>query len=81
MGDVMNMRLTLDQAAYYSIQIQGTLDQDWADQFGELRVYTIQQEDPGGATMTTVVGKVTDQAALAGLLNLLYSLQLSLIHI
>jgi hypothetical protein len=77
----MSRRLSIDKSAYYSIQILGVLDQDWADQFGELQVHITQPETNSGAAMTTVVGQVTDQAALVGLLNLVYNLQLPLLSV
>lgn len=77
----MEKSLSLDDAAYYSIQIQGVLNQDWADQFGDLQVYITDPHKASKAAVTTIVGRVTDQAALAGLLNLAYNLQLPLLSV
>jgi hypothetical protein len=77
----MNNILSLDDSAYYSIQIQGVLDQDWADQFGDLKVYITQPQKTSRTAVTTIVGRVTDQAALAGLLNLAYNMRLPLLSV
>lgn len=77
----MDKILSLDDGAYYSIQIQGVLDQDWAEQFGELQVYITQPQKTSRTVVTTIVGRVRDQAALAGLLNLAYSMQLPLLSV
>jgi hypothetical protein len=77
----MEKTLSLDDGAYYSIQIQGVLDQDWADQFGDLQVYITGSQKTSKTAVTTIVGRVTDQAALAGLLNLAYNLRLPLLSV
>ncbi|MFN2122392.1 MAG: hypothetical protein ACK2U0_18515 [Candidatus Promineifilaceae bacterium] len=78
---VMDNRLSHDSSAYYSIQFQGVLDQNWADQFGHLKVLTFYSSDSHRPPVTTVVGEVVDQAALAGLLNLVYDLGLPLLSV
>ncbi len=77
----MTNKLSIDSKAYYSIQLQGILDQNWADQFGNLRVLTFPSTDAKRPPLTTVVGEVLDQAALSGFLNLVYDLGLPLISV
>ena len=71
---VANKRLTPDCPAFYSIQVQGMLDPTWAEQFGDMRLFTTVGETSGLPPVTTIIGRVTDQAALAGLLSLAYNL-------
>ncbi len=78
---MMARRLSHDGSAYYSIQLQGILDQSWADNFGNLKVQTFSSNDSHRPPVTTVVGEVVDQAALAGLLNLVYDLGLPLLSV
>ena len=77
----MNSSLSLNGIAYYSIQLRGILDQDWADPFGDLRVFTTFIQESERAPVTTIVGGVADQAALSGFLNLVYSLGLPLLSV
>jgi hypothetical protein len=71
----MTDRKTLgqDQPAAYRIQVQGRLSQRWADWFEGLAV---THPDP---MVTTLTGVVTDQAALLGILQRLYTLGLPLL--
>jgi hypothetical protein len=77
----MKKELSINSGAIYSVQLQGVLDQSWVDQFGSLQAQTFQGGDPGRPPVTTVVGQVADQAALAGLLNLAYSLGMPLLSV
>lgn len=77
----MSDRISIDSGAYYSIQLQGVLDQGWADQFGELKVSTYRSVNNRQPPVTTVVGEVVDQAALAGFLDLVYNMRLPLLSV
>lgn len=77
----MEGKLSIDGKAYYSIQLQGALNQDWADQFGNLKVLIYPSNDAVRPPVTTIVGEVFDQAALTGFLNLVYDLGLPLISV
>lgn len=77
----MDKHLSHDSKAYYSIHLQGVLDQSWADQFGDLKVLTFPTSDAQRPPVTTIVGEVIDQAALAGFLNLVYDLGMPLISV
>ncbi len=77
----MNDSPSIDGKAYYSIQLQGALDQNWADQFGDLKAITFQAKESFRSPVTTIVGEVFDQAALLGLLNLVYDLGLPLLSV
>ena len=72
------MELTLDTPARYRIRVKGYLDSSWSDRLGGLDITTSSQEDVG-PTVTTLRGDRLDQAALAGVLNTLYSLHLPLL--
>lgn len=77
----MEKYLSFNSSAYYSIQLQGALDQNWADQFGSLKVLTFHANDSQRPPVTTVIGEVVDQAALAGFLCLVYDLGLPLLSV
>jgi hypothetical protein len=77
--DTMNPPLSLDSPAFYRITLQGLLDPSWAYELGHLRVqHRIQGANP---PTTTITGEVADQAALAGVLSLVYSLGYPLISV
>lgn len=59
----------------YRIEIQGQLDESWSDWFNGL---TIQA---GSAGSTTLTGSVADQAALQGILQRIWSLNLVLLSV
>jgi hypothetical protein len=59
--------------------VQGQLDRTWADWFDGMVVESIRR--PEGETQTIITGPVTDQAALRGLLNKLWDLNLTLLSV
>lgn len=73
-------RLGLDTAAIYEICFQGTIEQSWAERLAP--EFALQMQAVGhGAPTTTLTGRVTDQAALIGLLNSFYGLGLPLLSV
>jgi hypothetical protein len=79
MSENTDPRLSLDGRATYRITLQGLLDLSWADELGNLRVRHTYKT--GKAPVTTLTGEVADQAALSGVLNLVYSLGFPLISV
>jgi len=73
-------KLALHEAAVYQICFQGVLEESWAKYLNpELTVQT--HGDTPQTIVTTLTGKVSDQAALLGLLNSLYYLGLPLLSV
>jgi hypothetical protein len=71
--------LTHYEPATYRIRIQGTLDQSYSDYIGGL---TLSLESAiGERPVSTLTGELLDQAALAGVLTLLYDLGLPLLSV
>lgn len=64
-------------AGAYRIRVRGGLDPKWADCLGGMSISTDEQEEIG--IVTTLFGQVPDQAALFGILNVLYDLHCSLL--
>lgn len=58
----------------YQIKVCGVIDQDWSDWFNGLKISTEIDRDAGYVTVFT--GCVSDQAALRGILNHLWDLNL-----
>ena len=61
----------------YRICIQGALDRRWADCLGGMSIST--ERNTRAETVTTLSGRLPDQAALIGILNFLYDLRCSLL--
>ena len=73
-------RYLFDKPGNYRIRVQGILNESWSDRLGGLRIMADSVDDQGG-TVTELFGKVRDQAALAGLLNSLYELHMTLLSV
>ena len=72
-------KLRIVDPARYEIWVQGALDERWSGRLSGLSIKTLDQGD--GSPVTRLSGDVLDQAALLGVLNALYQLQLSLISV
>ena len=68
---------TFDRPGIYRIRVQGFLDESWSERLGGMSITTRYRGDP--KQVTTLVGIMVDQAALAGVLNTLYELHLTLL--
>jgi hypothetical protein len=65
--------------AAYRIQVQGCITPRWSDWFGGLSL--TEDHAAGGRPVTTLSGLVPDQAALRGIINRLWDLNLTLIAV
>jgi hypothetical protein len=71
--------LKFDGPGFYRIQVKGNLDDSWTDRLSGMvitRAFT-QDKQP----MSILVGRLKDQTALAGVMNALYSLHLSVFSV
>lgn len=66
-----------NQPANYKICILGALDASWSPMLSDMTLTTEQLENR--RFVTTIRGSVADQAALMGVLNLVYDLGASLL--
>lgn len=69
--------LFYDNPATYQICVQGQIDLSWSDRLEGMTIVTRLEEDNN--TVSTLEGELSDQAALAGVLNTLYELRLPVI--
>ncbi len=70
---------TFDKPGNYRIRVQGALDESWSERLGGMYITTNRQVDQ--KMVTTLVGRMQDQAELAGVLNTIYELHLSLLSV
>ena len=69
-GDYNNSTLKINTPAIYHIKVHGKLSGSWSDSLSGMNITNYKQD----GNITTLVGKLKDQAALAGVLQTLYEL-------
>jgi hypothetical protein len=72
-------RLKLWTPATYSITVKGHLDESWSDRLGGMGITTRTRADK--TTVSSLVGRMRDQAQLTGVLNTLYELHLPILSV
>ena len=72
-------RLRPHKPATYHIHVQGILDEGWSDRLGGVTITTTSRTSE--APVTTLSGRLRDQAALCGVLNTLHDLRLPLLSV
>ena len=65
----------MDAPAIYQIKVLGSLANNWNDNLSGMNITSFNQ----GGDVTTLVGMLRDQAALAGVLHTLYELHLPIL--
>jgi len=71
--------IPFDHPATYQISIQGRIDATWSDRLEGMTISLTTVEV--GPPVTTLEGELSDQAALAGVLNTLYELHLPVLSV
>jgi hypothetical protein len=73
------MEPRLETPATYRIRVKGHLDSSWSDCLSGLTISrSAQGHEP---VVTTLYGRLLDQAALSGVLNALYGLHLPILSV
>lgn len=67
-----------DRSGKYRICAHGALDEDWSDRLGGMHISNSQGDN---GPIVTLTGVLHDQAELAGVLNALYEMHLSLFSV
>jgi hypothetical protein len=68
-----------DNPAVFQITVQGQVDTSWSPRLEDMRIS--QKKTEKGYIITILEGELSDQAALAGVLNTLYELHLTLLSV
>jgi hypothetical protein len=79
LGEFDGKHLKLWTPATYRIEVEGVLDEIWADSLAGMRISTRKRADQ--STVTTLTGRLKDQAELSGVLNGLYELHLPILSV
>ena len=68
-----------DMPGSYLIRVQGELSTNWSSRFSDMVI--TQNETADQESVMTLTGEVRDQAALLGVLNMLYDLGCPLLNV
>jgi hypothetical protein len=72
-------RFAFDSPATYRIDVQGRIPARWCDRLEGMAITEGSSESE--PTVTTLLGELSDQAALTGVLNTLYDLHLPVLAV
>ncbi|MEN8808926.1 MAG: hypothetical protein ABF291_15725 [Desulfobacterales bacterium] len=78
-GEYDGKHLKLWTQATYRIEVEGVIDEIWADSLAGMRISSRKRADQ--STVTTLTGRLKDQAMLTGVLNGLYELHLPILSV
>ena len=71
--------IPFDRPAPYQIIVQGGIDPSWSDRLEGMTIrHTLVETD---TPVTSLEGELQDQAALAGVLNTIYELHLTIVSV
>jgi len=73
--------LHIDTEAVYRVRLQGVLGHEWGDWIDGMHIISYGCDTDNNVPTTMLVGEVADQAALAGVLNLVFTLGLPLLDV
>jgi hypothetical protein len=68
-----------NKPAVYKIMVEGEIDNSWPDNLLGMQVKARKKE--GNITFTSLIGEIRDQAALAGILNNLYEMHMTIMSV
>ena len=78
-GEYGGKHLKLWTPAIYRIEVEGILDKNWADSFAGMQISSRKRAVQ--SMVTTLTGRLRDQAMLIGVLNGLYELHLPILSV
>lgn len=73
-----SLNFNFQTPATYRIRVKGTIDPAWLEILGGMCIETVSK---GKDVVTTLAGRVVDQAALAGVLKTLYDQRVPLLSV
>jgi len=73
--------LSVVSPAKYRISVVGILEESFADRLCGLSIQNTEPDQDAGKPVVTLTGRLTDQAALMGVLNTLYNMRMPLIAV
>ena len=74
-----NSNFQFSKPAIYKIMVKGELNEDFSMRLGGMQI-TIERKS-GRYPVSVLIGKLSDQAALSGILNALYEMHLMVLSV
>ena len=74
-------KLTVLSPACYRIAVLGNLDENMLDRLGGLTIESREHDPRTGKSIISLTGRLADQAAVFGALNVLYNMRLPLLSV
>lgn len=71
--------IKLWKPATYRIEVEGYVSESWSDRLAGMQITT--RERANQTAVSTLIGRLRDQAELSGVLNSLYGLHLSILKV
>lgn len=75
------MGYRFDEPGIYAIHVAGEVDESWSDRLGGLTVFEAVMAKEESTPVSVLVGVLTDQAALSGVLDTLYQNRYQLLYV
>ncbi len=80
MIDTYDLKLGMSDSAFYQIRVQGRVGESWFDYYDDM-VVVVEADGADEYPITVLTGQLADQAALIGMLSVIYYMQLPLISV
>jgi len=75
-------KFSFQKPAIYEIVVEGKLEKTWSDKLGGMQItFEDSTGTSGNVISSTLVGRIADQSALAGVLNALIDAHLKIISV
>jgi hypothetical protein len=70
---------SFQKPAIYKIKVEGVLQENWIEKFQGLKIRN--ERSLSGKPISVLTGKINDQSALSGLLNMLYDYNMTILSV
>lgn len=79
MSSKVESKFSFQKPALYEIKVEGVLNNKWTEKLQGLNISN--ERFPNGYQISVLKGQINDQAALAGILNTLYDLNMTILSV
>ena len=78
-NSILKKGLKFETPATFRIRVQGELEEKWSEQLGGMAITVIRSQN--SLPESILIGRLLDQAALAGVLQTLYQMHMPLLAV
>ncbi|MEP0131753.1 MAG: hypothetical protein ABJJ25_10370 [Eudoraea sp.] len=79
MATKIESEFSFQESAIYKIKVEGVLQENWIEKFQGLKISV--ERSLNGKPVSVLRGKINDQSALSGLLNMLYDYNMTILSV